>query len=497
MFAGDEFGVSILFIVLVHVLWTFGIHGNNALDRVAQTLFVPALALNTAAAVSGQIPTNVVTKTMIDVFVLMGGSGATLALLIALLLFSSGRGYRSLYRYALPSALFNINEPVIFGMPIVLNPVFAIPFVITPLAMLLISFGSIKLGLVPHTIADVHWATPIFFSGYIATGSPAGSILQFVNLSLGVFIYMPFVKLSEKLGQLRFEQAFQDMVTVVTTDYAPETRQLIRRTDEIGAVARQLSNHLEQALRANEMFLKYQPIVDSSTNKMHSVEALLRWKHPQWGMISPMVIVALSEETGSIRRLGMWVMEESLKQMSKWRQEGLDGFIMSVNVSSRQLDSPSFHKEVLALLEEYKIPPTQLQLEITEAAALIDNESTRENLSMLKQYGVSLAMDDFGAGHSSLLYLRTQPISTLKIDASLSREVVHQPANLEIIATIFDLCRLLGIDTVIEFVDNAEQLSKLKSIGITLIQGYLYSPPLPGDKIPGYIKGLNRKELTT
>lgn len=429
--AGDSTGTAQVFNLSSHVMWLFGIHGNNVLDDVAQTVFVPAMQANIAAVAAGLLAENLVTKTLFDSFVYMGGSGTTLGLMIALLIFGKGRSFKTLFRYALPNSIFNINEPLIFGIPIVLNPLYAIPFVLTPVVMLTSSMIAMSAGWVPFTTVDVSWATPVFVSGYTSTGSWAGVVLQAVNLAIAVLIYAPFVRLSDKMNQFRFERAYRDLTNVVANDYSPE-RRLINRNDEIGAVARNLAGQLENAIPGGEMYMNYQPIVDARTNTLHSVEALLRWKHPSYGIISPLITVALAEKTNRISALGIWLMEQSIIRRAKWTEEGM---------------------------------------------------------------GVTIAMDDFGVGHSSLLYLRTQPITTLKIDGSLSRDILKHPANLDIIATIYDLCNLLEVDTVIEFVDNQAQLDKLLSIGAFLIQGYFFSPPLPGEEIPAFEKQLEERPL--
>ncbi|NLK00897.1 MAG: EAL domain-containing protein, partial [Clostridia bacterium] len=161
----------------------------------------------------------------------------------------------------------------------------------------------------------------------------------------------------------------------------------------------------------------------------------------------------------------------------------------------KQLIDPDFHVRVLEVLEKYNVPAGQLQVEITEAAALVENKATSVNLGSLHRAGVNIAMDDFGVGHSSLLYLRTQPITTLKIDGSLSRDVQENPANLGIIATIYDLCQLLNVKTVVEYVDNQAQLEKLMDIGTFLIQGYLYSPPVSGSEIQKFARDLERSGM--
>ena len=470
-------GTAILYNISTHIMWLFGIHGNNVLDGVATGVFPQVASANGA----------IITKTFFDVFVYMGGSGTTLALLIALILYGRSENYRTLFKYAFPNGLFNINEPVIFGLPIVLNPIFAIPFVLTPCIIFFTTYFTVKFGLIAPIINDVSWAIPVFVSGYAATGSYTGILLQLFNLFIATTIYIPFVRLSEALSEIHFNMAYKDLVNIVTKDFS-SSRRLLAHFDETGTVARQLASELENAFIKKEMFLHYQPIVDVKKNKTHSVEALLRWQHPKHGMVNPMLTIALAEETGLIDELGLWIIEEAIRQRALWTKEGLPDFPVSVNVSGKQLNTVGFSQQVLGILNQIGVPTSLLKLEITETVALVENETTRDNLIELDAKGINIAMDDFGVGHSSLIYLRTMPIHTLKIDSSLSRDVVNQKASLDIISTIYDLCRLMKIETVVEHVENQEQLQKLTQVGDFLIQGYLFSRPLPGSDIRKFIQ---------
>lgn len=472
----QSLGTAILYNLSTHIMWLFGIHGNNVLDSVAKEVFAHAGS------------SRIITKTFFDVFVYMGGSGTTLALLIALFLFGRNKSHRTLFKFALPNSIFNINEPLVFGIPIVLNPIYAIPFVLTPSLMFLTTYLGIKMGFVSPIINEVSWATPVFISGYIATGSISGILLQVFNLLIAVAIYTPFVLLSERLSQLHFKASYKNLLDLVTTEYSTSSRRLLARVDGMGAVARRLANELEGAIGSHDMFLNYQPIIDVRNKKVHSVEALLRWKHPVHGMVNPMLVIALAEETHLIDRLGLWVIQEAVRQRGLWTEEDLPDFKVAVNVSSQQLNSTNFYKQVLTILKDNNVPTHQLKVEITETQALVENQATRGNLLNLNEAGVSIAMDDFGVGHSSLIYLQTMPISTIKIDGSLSREIVDQPINLDIITAIYDLCHLMRMETVVEYVENEEQLEKLMEVGDFLIQGYLFSPPRLASDLGQFIR---------
>lgn len=191
-----------LFIVLVgHFFWFLGLHGTNILEPVIQTLYLPALQENIEAASSNLPIPNIFTKPFFDSFVYLGGSGTTLSLLIAIYLFSNSKRKRDLMKLSSTQAIFNINEPILYGLPIVMSPVYLIPFILTPLVLTLSSYFAILSGFVPKTIALVPWGTPPIISGFLVTGSFAGSFLQIFNILIGVMIYFPFLSLAEKINE--------------------------------------------------------------------------------------------------------------------------------------------------------------------------------------------------------------------------------------------------------------------------------------------------------
>lgn len=203
---------ALLIVFLSHFLWIFGLHGPNILEGVIQTVYMPNITANAAAFEAGlrgsDIP-NIVTKQFLDTFVYMGGSGATLPLLVAILILSKAKAMRTTATVSLPSGIFNINEPVVFGLPIVMNAVFAIPFVITPLLLTVISYGATAIGFVQRTVVVTHWTIPPILSGFLATGGDwKGSLLQIINFAIAFAIYVPFVFIANK-AELAKEQKAQ------------------------------------------------------------------------------------------------------------------------------------------------------------------------------------------------------------------------------------------------------------------------------------------------
>ncbi|MGI6665595.1 MAG: PTS sugar transporter subunit IIC [Christensenellaceae bacterium] len=190
---------GILYVTFVGLFWFFGIHGGNVLDEVAKQLFVGGVAANATAVAAGKAPTEILSKTFFDNFVFMDGAGATICLIIAILLFAKRKNIRNLAQLGIIPTIFNVNEFILFGTPVVYSPIFFLPFVLVPIVFTITSFLAFSLGLVPLITNDsINWTTPVFFSGYLTTGSIWGALLQLVNIVIGVLIYRPFIRLYER-----------------------------------------------------------------------------------------------------------------------------------------------------------------------------------------------------------------------------------------------------------------------------------------------------------
>jgi diguanylate cyclase (GGDEF)-like protein len=252
-------------------------------------------------------------------------------------------------------------------------------------------------------------------------------------------------------------------------------------------VARRLEvrTDLERAVDRNELVVMYQPIVDMSNSTPVGVEALVRWKHPRWGMVAPLEFIGIAEETGMIRELGLFVLEEACRQWKEWQVELIDepAFTVSVNVSPRQLRDPSFVSEVWRILTRVGLPPSHLTLEITESFMVDDPESARARLRELKALGVRISMDDFGTGYSSLASLQDLPLDVLKIDKLFVDHVAEDPRRTAFAQAIIRMGKTLGLGLIAEGVETAEQAERLQSLGCRLAQGFYFSRPVAADEI--------------
>lgn len=484
----SDFWRGILFILLIHLFWVFGIHGSNMLESMAQGIFVPALQTNQHLIASGLLPTQIFTKTFFDTFVLMGGCGSIICLIIAILIAGGNKSQGRLAKLSLVPVLFNINELMVFGIPIVLNPVYVIPFLCVPLIMTALSFVVMQLGLVPYTSHLVEWTTPVFMSGYISTGSIMGSVLQLVNLSIGTLCYIPFVRLSEKAIESQKKINLNKVYNAfVQSEERGVLSSLLSRHDSVGSIARSLTADLEYDLTHKNIELYYQPIVDDSDH-VACVEALLRWQHKSYGFIYPPLVIALAEEAQLIGRLGDWIFDSACRDMDAMKKAGIDKMTVCVNVSTAQLEGEHVLDTLSSTLDKYHLDPSVIEIEITEHLALSSSRKISSLIAAINDLGVKLSMDDFGMGHSSLMYLKEYEFDTIKLDGSLVKEILHNSNCRNIISSIIALGKTLNYRVVAEFVEVQEQLDILKELGCDLYQGYLFSKAVPLSEVVLYIK---------
>jgi diguanylate cyclase (GGDEF)-like protein len=240
---------------------------------------------------------------------------------------------------------------------------------------------------------------------------------------------------------------------------------------------RTLQLDIHDALDANEFFLMYQPTFDLSTETVTGIEALLRWRHPTRGIVSPDVFIPIAEETGTIVPIGRWVLAEACRQAAAWRRRG-HAIGIAVNVSPRQLDEPSFVPDVQSVLAASGLEATALSLEITETTLMREPALAARQLRELKRLGVRIAIDDFGTGYSSLAYLRQFPVDTLKIDRSFISGIASSKESTALIRTLIQLGKTLGLEMLGEGIEDHDQLRRLQREQCDLGQGYLLARPL-------------------
>ena len=243
---------------------------------------------------------------------------------------------------------------------------------------------------------------------------------------------------------------------------------------------------LRRAINDGELRVYFQPVVELATGRILGTEALVRWQHPQRGLVAPSEFIGLAEDSGLIVDLGALVMAEACRQTSEWNlaRAGQSPLFVAVNLSARQLESPGLHDFVeVTLTNSPGLDPGLLHLEITESVLMDDVEASRASLQALKALGITLVIDDFGTGYSSLLYLRRFPVDALKVDCSFVAGLGRNADDSTIVAAVVGLARALGLATVAEGVETADQAARLLELGCDQAQGYLWSPAVPADEL--------------
>jgi diguanylate cyclase (GGDEF)-like protein/PAS domain S-box-containing protein len=248
-----------------------------------------------------------------------------------------------------------------------------------------------------------------------------------------------------------------------------------------------LESELRHAIRNNEFMLVYQPQIHLETGSVVGMEALIRWNHPMRGLVSPGDFIPIAEETGLIVPIGEWVLMEACRQNKQWQDVGLPAVPVSVNLSMRQFLQHDLKGKINAVLEDTQLPAQFLELEITESMTM-DVEFATSSLRELKSLGVQISIDDFGTGYSSLHFLKKFPIDKLKIDRSFVRDVMCDPNDAAIVATIISMTHHLNLLVIAEGVETREQMHFLRDNQCNLIQGYWYSPPLPAQDMQNILK---------
>jgi diguanylate cyclase (GGDEF)-like protein/PAS domain S-box-containing protein len=267
-------------------------------------------------------------------------------------------------------------------------------------------------------------------------------------------------------------------------------------TAELNARAQRrltLETSLRHALEREEFLLHYQPQVNIRSGEVLGAEALIRWRHPDWGLVPPAEFIPLAEETGMIVAIGEWVMQQAARDLRTWQTGGHTALRMAINLSGRQLAQPSLPQTLARVLKDHQIAQGRMEIEITESLLMQDLEQTAMILDALAALGVSISMDDFGTGYSSLSYLKRLPIDVLKIDQSFVRDVISDSDDAAIVQAIIAMAHGLDIKVVAEGVETTEQLAFMQRHHCDSMQGYFISRPLPAEQFAEFLRQKRRR----
>ncbi|MEM8594304.1 MAG: EAL domain-containing protein, partial [Pseudomonadota bacterium] len=412
-----------------------------------------------------------------ELYVFLGGSGATLGLVISILINQKDKHSTKIAKLAAPFSLFNINEIMVFGLPVILNKNFLIPFITVPLINLAISFAVLYFYPIP-VFSEVSWTTPIFLNAYLSTdGNMMAILLQAILLTVNVWIYSYYFKhyTAAQSNEARYNNLASNL------DIIPR----LKSREDISANKAQTSiiksnhkvNEITKLLNTETLMVYYQPKINVLSGTCNHYEALLRLKMSDGKISGPFFLENL-ELAGLAPIIDLWVCKEVKRQIGLLKKRGMNPKI-SVNIHPDTISDEYAIKDIQDILKGEDI-----EFEIIERQ-LLSSERAKSNLFSLKEKGFSISIDDFGVGYTSFETLHALPIDVVKLDKSLI-DIIDQKKGFLICRHISNLCASLGYDIVAEGVETKEQLDVLKRLDIKYIQGYYFSPAIPMESMSDF-----------
>jgi EAL domain-containing protein (putative c-di-GMP-specific phosphodiesterase class I) len=466
---------AILYTFLNSVLWFLGIHGANVLQPLM-------LHLNEISAATGGF----VNESFLGAFVFIGGSGATFSLILAIAFFSKNKTLRLLSYASVPIALMNINELLVFGLPIILNPRMFVPFLIVPLVNVLVAFGAIYLGWVSPPDAQVPFNALVGLNAYLATHHDIHAVfLQIFNVSIGTLIYSRFVQKMDN-GSRDSSNIYIKSLDMTYTHINEEASLFsydpISSANQLRRRSAKQKQHMEY-LAQLEFYLEYQPQVVPHSHQFVGSEALLRAKDARGEVVMPYVFLPWLEAAGMMKNIDLWVAGAAVKQDKLWQAAGIVAPI-KINVSG---DTLADKKSADVLVEKVSKANGRISIEIVEQDFSAGMENAKAVIAKIQRFGAKVYIDDFGTGYSSLSYLNSLNADAIKIDRSFVLGL-NQPEGEKVMAGIFNFAEALGLEVVVEGVETEEQLAKIPQNMPFAVQGWLYSKALDADEIPSFMQ---------
>lgn len=475
------FGVT--FSALNSLLWFFGVHGYYALLPLVE-LLQEASSLNYSTVLAGGASQYHMNLSFMGAFVFIGGSGATLALVIALLLFSTQRSLRLIAFASIPIGLLNINEILLFGLPIIFNPRLFLPFLFAPITNVVISMIAVSFGLVASPTVSVPFNSPILLNAYMATdGDISAVILQLVNLVIGVLIYLPAVRYLDKSRDKNsihinaLDSSFSRLEEEAKILMDDPIAELIRKEKENQLVATEM-----ELLSRRDFTLEYQPQICPSSGETVGCEALIRSIDDKGKLQAPYQFLPWLEKAGLMKEVDFWVAKRVIKDIAEMQSHGV--FIsVSINITPETLVNEESFERLLDCITPYA---RYIHIEITEETLLADMQQLAMVFNRLHNLGVKLHIDDFGTGYSSLSYLNQFDIDCIKIDRSFILALASTKGR-KVFASLVSIAQQLELGMVVEGVETAAQLELIPNDKNITVQGWYYAKSMPIDELIRYV----------
>lgn len=472
MFYPSNFLSGLIYMVMFTAPWFLGIHGYYMFMNLDSSL---NLAMQQGLAGDG--PLNILNPVFFDVWCNAGGTGMTLCLLLNIL-FSRRNVHKDLLAVSLPLAFININEPLLFGVPVVLNPVMIVPFILVPALSYTLAWGATMLHIIPPTVHLVTWSAPSVLKVWQATGhSIPALILHLIILAIGTAIYRPFY--------LRTATA----IFPTTADDSNAPQSLARIQPTIMSMALDQNKMLDEAERreawhqiyqlqnSGTFVLYFQPQIHLRDNRITAVEVLIRHQSDS-GKISPPTFLKHYERLGLMTEIDYWVLENAVGYIREHLADARD-MILSINITPQTLMDRRLLKNIARVLNTPLPSGWTLEFEITESQDIGDLHHALPILKKINQMGILIALDDFGTGYSNISNLISLPLDKIKLDRAMVLGL-QQPDGYAFLERIVKICALTNCTILIEGVENEDELLQVSTAGVDIVQGFHFYPPLSG-----------------
>lgn len=467
------------------LLWFFGIHGYHALAPLMNVMDQAAM-LNSASQTAGYEGMYALNSTLLGAFVFIGGSGATLSLVLAILVFARSESLRVLALASLPVALLNVNEILLFGLPLILNPRLLIPFILAPAVNAVLALAVVQMGWLPSAATTLPLTSPVLFNAYVAAGgSLGGVVLQLALVAIGACVYAPYVVALERQRQESATVYFKSLDTTFTR---LQEESLLYAHDPVvqtyaDRARRNAENTRIRAISQYDFHLEFQPQVSLRSGLCTGCEALLRATGPDGKQQTPLEFLRWLAQADLMREVDLWVARQAVLQCQQWRKHDFT-LPVTINVTAGTLTSGDYLEKLVKVLAQ---ADGQVSVELTEDALVEDTQALHAAFDRLHAIGARVYIDDFGTGYSALSYLHQFEIDAVKIDRSF---VIAQDSDRGalVLNGLLRFCEALNLQIVVEGVETDQQLKALASPAEIIVQGWYYSKALSGDGLMDFAR---------
>ncbi|MCL2362902.1 MAG: EAL domain-containing protein [Defluviitaleaceae bacterium] len=455
----SQLAVIIFFTFMHQLLWFFGLHNGDMLWNVAYTAGWP----------------EIFDPLFFEFFVFSGGG--VLALIAAVFIVRWKNASRPAL-VSLPMGIANIGSPIVYGLPIIFNPFFLIPFIFAPIFSAVISYMALSVGMSP-IIEGVDPTMPVGLSGWMATGSAMAGVIQIIGLIMGTFIYLPFAWMANSASEERNDFAIEELMS---RDAAP----YMARRDDVGVFARSLFEEMEYDLRRKRGFyLEYQPMIDSN-NRMLSFEARVRYRHASLGPLPTELVQALIEEGRMESELNTFIIDEALSSLQSLREYNFTDLLMTISLSPKQLGKPKNIKMMEAALAKYNIDPGLVRIELCSQEVLSPGFDPWMLIGSLEAIGLKVIIDNFNLQQTHFNNLRRMGVKAIKLSNALTQDAQYNELSATVIKHINTHAKPMTI--IAEQIETKAQRDMLVELGCDIFQGKYFSKPMETADLALYLR---------